>query len=157
MYVLFLFNSSAGYVVNWFKEIFFNWVLNTSILILVHTLHIIMYLTTIYIVSWARMDSLDFGTDFNCCHHHINHVFELLIFPNILFAKFKCLSLIATCYKHTRINICSRVILFFKKSSDLLIQLSKFEHLHKTKDNVFKIGLSFSKKVLKPNQILQNR
>ena len=67
-----------------------------------------MYLTTIYIVSWARMDSLDFGTDFNCCHHHINHVFELLIFPNILFAKFKCLSLIATCYKHTRINIFSQ-------------------------------------------------
>ena len=60
---------------------------------------------------------------------------------------------VQTDYKDREINDCieemediiTRVILFFKNSLDLLIQLSKVEHLHKTKDGIFKIDLSLHK------------
>ena len=61
---------------------------------------------------------------------------------------------------HTLVNysikrgIYIRVILFFKKSLDFLIQLSKVEHLHKTKGKIFRIDLSLHKKVLNRFEVL---
>ena len=49
-----------------------------------------------------------------------------------------------------------RVGLFFQKLSDHSLQLPKVEHFDKIESHVLRIGLSFTKKVLKPKEILQN-
>ena len=49
-----------------------------------------------------------------------------------------------TCISFTKWVI-NRVTLFFKKSFDFLIQLSKVEHLHKTKGKIYKIHISLHK------------